>query len=181
MQTSLSIKDNFNPDLDKHIYAINELPLITIYDDNFFVRNDYDVLSSGQRQHLIEFFVGHGFKQTSGREMILSDTKVIFPKPSRMLAQPQFDENWLSPVQDQIIPVTPTAFAEALFYMIVRRNIDSLDLIKSLIDKCPYNIELLRDISYRTEIESITKSSFKELTDYQALVIEEKFKRKKAL
>ena len=181
MHISQSIKDNFNPDYDKHIYAINELPLITVYDDNLFVRNDYDLLSSGQRQHLISFFTSHGFKQISGREMRQEKTKVNFPKPNRMLAQPQFDEAWLNPHEDTIVPVTPTAFAEALFYMIVRRNIESLDLIKSLIDKCPYNIELLRDISYRTEIESITNSSFKELTDYQKLVIEEKFKRKKAL
>lgn len=160
---------------------MNELPLVTVYDDNWFVRNDYDVLSSGQREYLITFFSEYGFKQVSGREMVHENTKVIFPKPNRMLAQPQLDEAWLNPHEDTIVPVTPTAFAEALFYMIMRGDIESLDLIKSLIDKCPYNIELLRDISYRTEIETITNSSFDELMQYQNLVVEEKFKRKKAL
>lgn len=181
MHLSQLIKETFKTDNDKNLYALDQLPLITIYDDNWFVRNDYDVLSVGQRQYLVNFFKANDFVQTSGREMKQNKTKVVFPKPNHILAQPQFDELWLTPVHDIIIPVTPTAYAEALFYLTVRNDITTLDLLKSLIDKCPFNIELLRDISYRTEIEAITANSFKELTDYQSLVIEEKFKRKKAL
>ncbi|MUH72896.1 hypothetical protein [Psychrosphaera haliotis] len=40
---------------DNNLYALEGLPLITVYDDNFFVRNDYDVLSIGQRKYVISF------------------------------------------------------------------------------------------------------------------------------
>ncbi|REL25486.1 hypothetical protein DXX93_02260 [Thalassotalea euphylliae] len=166
---------------DKHLYAQSGLSLVTIYDDNWFVRNDYDILSRGQRDYLQTFFHQQGFQQKTGKVMVCDEVELHFPDPKRVLALSSYFPEMLIPNKKELIAVTPTTFAEALFHQIVASGTDSLDSIKSLIDKCPYNIELLRDISYRTAIEAITKASFDELMRYQQQVIIKKFKRKKAL
>ncbi|WP_448550928.1 hypothetical protein [Thalassotalea montiporae] len=166
---------------DKHMYAQSGLSLVTIYDDNWFVRNDYDILSRGQRDYLQTFFHQQGFRQKTGKIMVNGEIEVHFPDPKRILALSSYFPEMLTPDANYLIAVTPTTFAEALFHQQIANKTDSLDSIKSLIDKCPYNIELLRDISYRTAIEDITKASFDELKRYQQQVIIKKFKRKKAL
>ena len=171
---------------DKNIYYVPELPLFTVYDDNLFVRNDYDILSRGQRNYVINFFKQFGFKQTSGKLVTDGKTKIHFPKPQRVLAltahQPQFND--LS--HGEFYAVTPSTFAEAIFHAsLCKEEGESIDWLieqlHALINKCPYNIELTRDINYRSPIETITKETFKQLMDYQAEVIERKFKFKKTL
>lgn len=176
-----SVAQHFNLQHDKHMYGNDTLPLMTIYDDNWFVRNDYDILSMGQRQYVQNVLVKNGFKLRSGKEMYKGDISVHFPKPKRILALSSFEEHYLENVTNATYVVTPTTFAECLFYQTVRRKENSLEAIKTLINKCPYNIELLRDISIYTEIEQITIDSYHELMRYQKAVVEKKFKRKKAL
>lgn len=166
---------------DKHMFTLPDLPLVTIYDDNWFVRNDYDVLSIGQRNYLIQFFTKQGFKQISGRCLSDGNIKLHFPKPSRNLAQSEFDEKYLIDNGSDFYLLTPTQFAEVIFFRAITNNESSLSAIYQLIDKCPFNIEWLRDISYRSPIETITLSSYNTLMTYQKSVIAEKFKYKKAL
>ncbi|SES63147.1 hypothetical protein [Thalassotalea agarivorans] len=167
---------------DKHLYAVKDLPIITIYDDNWFVRNDYDVLTHGQRKYLIHFFERWGFSLASGSKMVRDEYEVILPKPSRLLAHSSFIDAYIAPNQHRIYCVTPTMFAESLFRHYLHEDFDNaLVHIKLLIDKCPYNIEWLRDISVYSPIEEITIRSFFPLMAYQKQVVEAKFKRKKAL
>jgi hypothetical protein len=166
---------------DKHIYFEQELPLLTLYDDNLFVRNDYDVLSVGQRNYLINLLKPFGFKQKSGK--ILTDGNVIieFPKPNRILAissyQPEFNE----PSDSHFFVVTPSTYAETLFHRYQNDKNVMLSRIKHLIETCPFNIELIRDINYHSPIETITKETFSELEKFQSEIIEEKFKFKRSL
>lgn len=164
---------------DKHLFALAELPLITVYDDNLFLRNDYDVLSLGQRNYLIKFFAKFGFKQKSGRLLSDGTSNIHLPRPNANLAVSAFEAQFLTVEQGQYYCVTPTQFAEALFY----RQPDSsvIPLLQQLINKCPFNIEWLRDISYRSDIEQITKQTFELLTEYQAKVVKEKFAMKRSL
>ena len=71
---------------DKNLYCVEYLPLITIYDDNWFLRNDYDVLSFGQREYLIRFFEKLGAQLVSGRTMQLNELIIEFPRPQSNLA-----------------------------------------------------------------------------------------------
>lgn len=175
LATSLSVAK------DKHLYAVDGLPLLTVYDDNWFVRNDYDVLSSGQRQHIQHVLAQQGFSQKTGKTMQCKNIVVEFPTPRHILALSSFQPHFLMPAPTIITAITPTTFAETLFYQMLEEDTRNLNNLKQLIDKCPYNIELLRDISINSPIESLTAQSYHTLVAYQADIVERKFKRKKAL
>lgn len=169
---------------NKNLYCIEQLPLVTVYDDNLFIRNDYDVLSPGQRNYLITFFTKHGFKQKSGTLLANGAMNIHFPKPQSNLAVSAFEARFIDVPKTDFYCVTPTQFAESLFYFFVDKEgsgEELVDELKCLINKCPFNIEWLRDISYHSPIESLTLRAFNELSDYQSAIIEEKFKKKRAL
>jgi len=167
---------------DKNLFATEKLPLITVYDDNLFVRNDYDVLSLGQRNYLIRFFAQLGFKQKSGRLLQNEQVNIHLPRPNANLAISSFQPEFLEFRQQNYYCVTPTMLAETMFYYGLQHpEFELMAGLKALIGKCPFNIEWLRDISYRSDIEQSTKATFAELTDFQSQLIKEKFKMKKAL
>lgn len=167
---------------DKNLFAIDGLPLITIYDDNFFVRNDYDVLSIGQRTYLIQYFQKLGFKQTSGKVLSNGKVNILLPAPNSNLAVSSFSDALLSNDTSQYYCVTPTLFAETLFHQTLSKDyMTVVKLLRKLIKKCPYNIEWLRDVSYRSDIEQITRNTFDDLTTYQKFIVAKRFKSKKAL
>ncbi|TLU61841.1 hypothetical protein FE810_13565 [Thalassotalea litorea] len=167
---------------DKHMFQLPPLPLLTIYDDNLFVRNDYDILSSGQRQYLIQFFKKLGFQQTSGRLLTKDDVRLHFPKPQHILAQSAFDPQYLTFAKRDYYFVTPTTFAETIFQQGLNGlNENFLSDIHALIDTCPFNLELLRDININNALGPFINRHYTELEQYQRQVIVEKFKNKKAL
>ena len=167
---------------DKELYYLPEYSVITVYDDNFFVRNDYDILSRGQRNYLITFFKTFGFKQSSGKVMSKNELKINFPKPKHTLALSAYQANFNQPAENELYAVTPSTFAEVLFYDALSKGKDwGLQQLQQLINTCPYNIELIRDINYRSPIEQITIATFKTLTEHQNTVVVDKFKFKKAL
>ena len=167
---------------DKNLYHLTQYPMITVYDDNFFVRNDYDILSHGQRNYLIKFFNRFGFKQKSGKLMTNGNVNIHFPKPKHTLALSGYQAAFNEAPNTDFYAVTPSTFAEAIFYEIQSRGEPWVtEQLQSLIQTCPYNIELTRDINYRTPIEQITKQLYQPLLDFQQTVIDTKFKFKKAL
>jgi len=169
-------------DNDPHIYASKHYPLLTIYDDNLFIRNDYDVLTPGQRRYVINFAEQSGFKQTRGTELKSPIGKILLPRPASSLACSVFNAVYLNPVSDVWYCITPTGYAETIFYdMFTIGSDEGLRRLKALIDKCPYNIEWLRDISYGSKIEDPTKYFYQELMDYQQAVIAAKFRNKRTV
>ena len=132
--------------------------------------------------YLIQFFQHYGFKQKTGKTMTNGAKTIHFPRPQSNLAVSAYDDILKEPNINNFYCLTPTQFAEVLFNLLLdKEKAVVVNAIKSLIDKCPYNIEWLRDISYHSKIEQITIDTFSELTQYQKQVIEQKFKRKKAL
>ncbi len=170
-----------NINKDPNLYAIEELSLITIYDDNWFLRNDYDVLGYGQRKYLIKYFEKQRCKLISGQILQGDNLTIKIPKPSRQLAISTFDEKYLQPQENSYWCVTPTTFAETLFKLHRGNETMQIEAVKLLIDNCPYNIEWLRDISIHSDIEDITVKTYSELMAYQKDIIEKKFKRKRSL
>lgn len=169
-------------DADKNLYFLPEFSVITVYDDNFFVRNDYDVLSVGQRNYLINFLKPFGFKQKSGKLLSDGTNHIHFPKPKHTLALSAYQDKFNLPAEKEIYAVTPSTFAEVLFYEATTRGMEwGLEQLRQLIETCPYNIELTRDINYRSPIEQLTKTHYDGLVAFQEEVIKEKFRYKKAL
>ena len=166
---------------NKNLYAIDKLPLLTIYDDNWFLRNDYDLLSPGQRKYVIDYFARQGFTLKSGQLLAKNQIHINLPKPNRLLAISNFKQDFLTNKQGQYYCVTPTTFAETLFKFYQGDPEAQINAVKTLINHCPYNIVWLRDISNYTDIEEITISSFDDLMEYQKSIVAEKFKRKRAL
>ena len=167
---------------DKNLFAFNDLPIVTVYDDNLFVRNDYDVLSVGQRNYLIQFFSKLGFKQTSGRLLTKGEVKIHLPRPNANLAVSSFESFYLELDGINYYALTPTQTAEVMFHYSLNKPDFELEAgLHKLINKCPFNIEWLRDVSYRSDIEAVTAMMFSSLMEYQTQVIKDKFKMKKAL
>ena len=167
-------------DKDPHLYASPHYPLLTIYDDNLFIRNDYDALTPGQRRYIIAFAEKQGFKQTRGTEMTGPAGKLYLPRPASSLACSVFKEEYLVQSDSAWHCITPTGYAEAIFYDMPNIGSDEgIVRIKALIDKCPFNIEWLRDISYGSPIAKSTAYFYEELMAYQKDVIAEKFKNKR--
>ncbi len=167
---------------DKNLFAIQGLPLITVYDDNFYVRNDYDILSVGQRTYLINYFKKLGFDQVSGKTLQKGEVTIHLPKPNSNLAVSSFDPSFLCSDNKNYYCITPTMFAECLFYKELEQDyMTHLKTLRRLIKKCPYNIEWLRDISYNSTIENITKSTYLDLCEYQKFIVKKRYKNKKAL
>lgn len=165
---------------DPHLYASENYPLLTIYDDNFYNRNDYDALTPAQRKYIIAFAEKQGLKQTRGTEMTGPSGKLMLPRPASSLACSVFKEAYLKPNNKVWHAITPTGYAETIFYDMPNIGSDEgIFRIKALIYTCPFNIEWLRDISYGSPIAKSTAYFYKELTGYQKDVIAEKFKNKR--
>lgn len=167
---------------DSNLFAFKGLPLITVYDDNFFLRNDYDLLSIGQRRYLISYFESIGFRQKTGKTLTNGEVTVHIVKPNSNLAVSSYESWFLECDGLNYYCVTPTMLAEALFYKTLPLSYaDVRKSVRKLIKKCPYNIEWLRDISYHSPLEDITKNSYQDLTTYQHFIIQKRYKKKKAL
>jgi hypothetical protein len=165
---------------DQHLFACEHYPLVTIYDDNMFVRNDYDTLTPGQRRYIIAFAEKQGFKQTRGTEMTGPTGKLYLPRPASSLACSVFKEDYLIQSNKAWHCITPTGYAETIFYDMPNIGSDEgIIRIKALIETCPFNIEWLRDISYGSSIAKSTAYFYDELVAYQKKVIDEKFKKKR--
>jgi len=167
---------------DPHLFALADYPLVTVYDDNHYVRNEYDVLVLGQRRYLINFFRRQGFVQRSGRLLIKDQFQLHFAQPPRSLAVSAYNPAYLQASTHRFFCVTPTGFAEAMFFDAERIGLDAaVANITRLIEVCPYNIEWLRDISYGGPIEEVTRRTFRALSAYQAEVVARRFARKRRL
>ena len=166
---------------DKHLFALPEYPLITAYDDFLFLQNDYDTLSRGQRNYLVRFLGGFGFRQTRGTLVTDGELKMHFLKP-KILAQSSYESRFLTLNGSDFFMVTPTTFAETLFYHALEgQEQEQMEKLATLIDKAPFNMKLLRDISRTKPIESITRRYCDSIVEYQAKVIKEKFNKKRGL
>ena len=119
---------------DKNLYFVPEFSVVTVYDDNYYLRNDYDMLSQGQRNYLINFFKKSGLRQKSGKLMTDDYINIHFPKPNHNLALSSYDPKYnLGPVSD-VYAVTPSTFAEVIFFESLNNGIDwGVDQLKSLI------------------------------------------------
>lgn len=167
---------------DPHLFALDGYSLVTVYDDNHYVRNEYDVLVLGQRRYVINFFKQQGFVQRTGKLLVKERLELHFPKPARNLAVSMFMPAFLENCAHRFFCVTPTGFAEAMFYDAERIGLEAaVDNIARLIEVCPYNIEWLRDISYGSPIEEVTRKTYRTLSDYQDEVVARKFARKRRL
>lgn len=167
---------------DPHLFASQHYSLITVYDDNLFIRNDYDMLTPSQRNYIVKFALQAQFKQVKGTLLQRGDEKLHMPRPASSLACSTFQSKYLARDPKQWYAITPTGYAECVFYDMENIGVDEgVARLINLIQKCPFNIEWLRDISYGSPIEEVTRYCYTALTGYQKDIIASRFKHKKYL
>ena len=108
--------------------------------------------------------------------------KIHLPRPNANLAVSSYQDTYLHMDGINFYCLAPTQMAEVMFYMsLADADFELEKALHQLINKCPFNIEWLRDVSYRSDIEQVTSEMYSLLMDYQSEVINQKFKMKKAL
>lgn len=166
---------------DKYCFALADYPLLTLYDDNLFLRNDYDVLTTSQRRYIIRFFSNLGFKQKTGRSLINQDCRIEFLKP-QYLAQSAFKPELLRFADNHYYCITPTLFAECIFHTVNTQNESTqMEKLALLMEKAPFNMTLLKDINRTTSIRTLTKQYCDSINAHQKKLIENKFKFRRGL
>ena len=165
---------------DKYIFSIPSINLIAVFDHYFYSRNDYDSLSSNQRNHIINKLKSIGFTQKSGKFLNSNDYK----SQVQLLSPPSLGVSPLIELEriynaDDIFVVSPTTYAH---FVIQNRNLVDqikIDILQKLITKCPINLEQLKDFSQNTEYQNFVTNSFQKLNVFQKQIVKDNFEGKK--
>lgn len=167
--------------LDKYIFCHPKINLITVYDHYIYLRNDYDNLSHSQRNYVITRLKKFGYLQKSGKTMVHSDdskfSKIVFSDSPSLGVNPLIALERIYNLND-IFVVTPSTYALFLLASQLTPQ-DKIEGIKSLISKCPINIEQIRDFTQNTESSRFLDQNYALLNSFQKEVIEKKFKGRK--
>jgi hypothetical protein len=132
------------------------LSAISIFVDEHYENNDYDLIGPAARHRISELLRQHGFRQLNGRVFEGSPGRIEFPRPTRSLASDPAEE--LEVVVDRragAVFATPTQILLASW----RREGPQLsserqsDLV-SLVREQPANLDKVRDWLRRSECEA---------------------------
>lgn len=166
--------DAFFDNLKNHkfFYFNEKVPLISVYDDFFYSRNDYDHLSPKQRNLIQYFMVSNDFKRKLRGKYTHKNFEVAVLKPTSLGASPLREIN-IAVQNSDLVFVSPLGF---LLWSI--ENNVSLDILEQLVTKTPVNLPQAKDFAYHENFyENLCKiyPKFKKLQDDN--VEKHKFKR----
>ena len=167
--------------LDKYIFCHPKINLITIFDHYIYLRNDYDSLSASQRNYLIRKLKTLDYQQKSGKILENcskpAEPKIVFSNSPSLGVNPLIELDRVYNSNDVFV-VTPSTYA--LFIMASKLTAqDKVEGIKSLISKCPINLEQIKDFSQHTDAQFFIDDYYQEFLKFQDEVIKEKFKGRK--
>ncbi len=104
---SSQLSEQFEKDRILHFYH-PWLPLISVFDDVEFERNDYEVISPGARQILTKCFLAAGGQQKGVNRFDWPQLRIRFPESPRSLSSHPLDSVEAKP--GEILMVTPTQY-----------------------------------------------------------------------
>ena len=157
--------------------------LVSVYDDNYFSRNDYDMLAPGQRKYVVNFLKERQHWQKSGKVLVHEklEQRVVFNNSPSMGVNP-VNELMRIYNEDDIFVVTPLTYSIFLFEKKVEVDVAGLlQRLKELIEVCPFNLLQMKDLTVREPYAELTAFCASELKSFQAEIIETRFKRKRSL
>lgn len=128
-------------DKDKFLFYDEKIPLITIYDDWFYSRNDYDHLCPNQRNYLDRFLQDQGFQRKSG-QCYEKDQLSIGIIKSQSLGVSPLEEIKRSLQKYDYLVVSPMGY-----YLYVLNSNSDQSVLKELAQKCPINLLQAKDLS----------------------------------
>jgi len=126
---------------DKFLFYNKNLLLITIYDDWFYSRNDYDHLCPNQRNYLDRFLSDQGFQRKSGQRYEKDRLSVGIIKSLSLGVSP-LDETKRSLEKFDYLAVSPMGY----YLYVLDINADQ-SILKQLAQKCPINLLQAKDLS----------------------------------
>lgn len=156
---------------DRNIFVSNYFKFISIYDDQIYSRNDWDVLSPGQRKYIIKKLEGHNHTQKTGKSLINNKTSEIL----RFTTSPSLGVNPLNEFlrnynENDIFFTTPLVHGIFLLWKSAEEPENAKFYqkeLEELVQKLPINLEQLKDFVLNTNYEKIFKNLYNDLTKKQ--------------
>ncbi len=147
---------------DKFIYTSPEARLITLYDDFFYSRNDYDHLCPGQRDYIRKKFLGNDFKQVSGSVFRFEDQEIAVLKSPGLGISPLSNLLMTLEKYDYVVATPLSCF----LYFISQDSSD--EEILRLLKKCPVNLDQAFDFTYQEDYRPRLLKSIASYKSFQA-------------
>tara|TARA_Y100000385_G_C12769579_1_gene498691 strand:- start:71 stop:583 length:513 start_codon:yes stop_codon:yes gene_type:complete len=147
---------------DKFIYTSSKFRLITIFDEFYQKRNDFDHLTPEQRRYLTTKFLASGIKQDSGSVFSFEGKSIKLLKSVGIRVNPLKS---LIPAleKNNYLVVTPlTCF---LYYLSLKASEDD---IFGLLKKCPVNLKQAIDFALKEDYGPYLKENMAHYKDLQA-------------
>lgn len=168
---------------DEYVVVSNFFNLISIFDDTFYSRNDYDLLNPGQRNYLIQKLTAQKHSQISGKQIQHND----LGHQLRFLPSSQLGTNSLDRLKEsysQVAMFITTPGQHFLFLvekLSIEQNQDYLTEIRRLIRHQPVNLPQLKDVSVSESYYPTLQKIYTDLNNYQNEMISQFHKHKKPL
>lgn len=168
---------------DRYVRVSPLYNIITVFDSVSYSRNDYDVLSAPQRNHIGLVLEGQGHKRVtgnsfksekSGQFLKFVTTKTLGVSPLYAL-QDSYNH-------DDIFITTPGTYF--LFLMMKYDKYQDEDILREmmlLISVHPVNLQQLLDLSRHDSFYKFFKKEFPKFKVHQQKAIEENLKDKRSL
>lgn len=167
---TLNILDTLNK--NKNLVVFPEHSVLSVYDDNFYDRSDFDAINSAQKKYLKSALEEFKYTWKSGRvlETSLHSLKFLCPKPRTLMSSPYDILDFETLQKNSIFILTPTQMLGHL----LKQKLTQTELKKkamTLISKTPVNLLKLKD-GLRGEPLTLFNSLLADLTKHQKSVIE---------
>lgn len=167
---------------DKNLVVFEKHNIISVYDDNFYDRSDFDAINAAQKKYLKLSLKNFNYEWSSGRvlESSLYPLKFLCPKPKTLMSSPYDILDFENKPPNSIFILTPTQTLGQL----LKLEFDAVSLktqAKALITKTPVNLLKLKD-GLRDEPLVKLNSILSNLSIFQKKIISApKFKNKRQL
>ncbi|MAZ48586.1 MAG: hypothetical protein CME65_08480 [Halobacteriovoraceae bacterium] len=168
---------------DRYVRVSPLYNIITVFDSVSYSRNDYDILSAPQRNHIGLVLESQGHKRLTGNSFqnIKSGQFLKFVTTRNLGVSPLYA---LEEVynHDDIFIVTPGTYF--LFLLMKHDKFQDKEILRELmlfISVHPVNLQQLLDLSRHDSFFSFFKSEFSRLKDHQEKAIAENLKDKRSL
>ncbi|BBM84855.1 hypothetical protein [Candidatus Uabimicrobium amorphum] len=162
-------------------YAVEGLPIISIYCDDFYENYDYDIIAPKERKKLAKIFEELKMKRRSSRYYTYEDTDICHPKPTRTLGGNPIDEVVRElQRENRIILATPTqAILSTLLYCHQGHIQIDLEDIYRLVYVQPANLDKIQQWSVHEGYSHLFKPLRHRCTAIQRVVFARRKKHKK--
>lgn len=157
--------------------------IITIFDSLNYHRNDYDVLSASQRNHIGDTLLANNHKQQTGTSFLnLKTNQILKYINTGTLGVSPLNELQIKYNKEDVFIVTPGTYFLFLLMKLEEEASEEVEKeILQLISKHPVNLEQLLNQSKIDKFYELFRSRFSEFKKHQNDAIANELKGKRPL